>query len=131
MGLIYLDACLLIYLVEAHPVHGPRLATSFGQLPLDGFAISPLVKLECLVGPAKDADLLLQRRYQAIFGRMSTVGLPESVFLDAASIRGRFGLKIPDALHLACARHHGCSELWTNDDRLLRVGHGIARNVLS
>lgn len=130
MGLIYLDTCLLIYLVEAHPVHAPRLTQLFSRSPLKGFAISPLVKLECLVGPSKAADLRLQRRYQEVFGRMTTLGMPESVYLDAAAIRGRFGLKTPDALHLACAHHHGCTGLWTRDDRLLRAARGMARNVL-
>jgi predicted nucleic acid-binding protein len=46
-------------------------------------------------------------------------------------VRARFGLKPPDALHLACAQHHGCDELWTNDERLTRAGHGMVRNVLS
>jgi predicted nucleic acid-binding protein len=46
-------------------------------------------------------------------------------------VRCRFGLKIPDALYLACAQHHRCDALWTNDDRLTRVSNGMARNVLA
>ena len=128
--MIYLDTCLLIYLVEAHPSFGPRLTVQLGDAPLESFAISPLVKLECLVGPSKQADAVLHRRYQALFAQLTTVGLPESVYLDAAALRGRHGLRTPDALHLACAQHHRCSELWTNDDRLLRAGRGLARNLL-
>jgi predicted nucleic acid-binding protein len=39
-------------------------------------------------------------------------------------------LRTPDGLHLACAQHHRCAELWTNDDRLTRASHGLASNVL-
>ena len=42
----------------------------------------------------------------------------------------RFGIKTPDALHLATAIGHGCAALWTADDRLQRAGHGLAVNVL-
>ena len=59
-----------------------------------------------------------------------SLALPEAVFLAAAQLRARFGLRTPDALHLACAQHHGCDALWTNDDRLASAGHGLARNVV-
>jgi uncharacterized protein len=68
--------------------------------------------------------------FDAVFGEFATLDMPEAVYLRAAELRGRFGLKLPDALHLACAQHHGCDELWTNDDRLSRVSLGMARNIL-
>ena len=40
------------------------------------------------------------------------------IFDRAAELRAKYRLKTPDALHLACAIHHGCSEFWTNDGRL-------------
>jgi predicted nucleic acid-binding protein len=40
------------------------------------------------------------------------------------------GLTTPDALHLATALQHGCTELWTNDNRLLAAAGAMARNVL-
>ena len=68
MGLIYVDACLLIYAFEAHPTYGAavraRLARAEGQL-----AISPLVHLECLVGPMKTGNQV-QRRHVTHAGRM-------------------------------------------------------------
>ena len=50
--------------------------------------------------------------------------------MHAAMLRARWGLKTPDAVHLACAQHHGCDALWTNDDRLARASHGMASDVL-
>lgn len=129
MGLIYLDACLLIYLAEAHPDFGPQVRAAMGRAGDSSFAISPLVKMECLVAPFKRADPVLQRSYESLFLRFQILQLSETVFLQAAQFRARFGLKTPDALHLACAQHHGCEALWTNDGRLAEASHGLARNL--
>ena len=98
--------------------------------PKAQFAISPLVQLECLVKPIKSGDLVLQRHYEAVFGQFVQLALTEPVFLAAAQLRAHFGLRTPDALHLACAQVHGCTALWTNDDRLAKAAHGLARNIL-
>jgi len=130
LGLIYLDACLLIYLAERHPRWRDPIARAISLV--DGFrlAISPLVKAECLVGPIKRGDPVLQHTYTELFRRFITLAIPEAVYLQAAELRARFGLRMPDALHLACAQHHRCEALWTNDDRLSRASHGMARNLI-
>jgi predicted nucleic acid-binding protein len=130
VGLIYLDTCLVIYAVEGDPVFGERVRAALAAEPTGQFAISPLIKLECLVKPIRDGDLALQRHYEAVLGQLALLALPETVFLQAAHLRARFGLRTPDALHLACAQHYRCSALWTNDERLAQAGHGLARNVL-
>jgi len=56
--------------------------------------------------------------------------MPEPVYPQAAMLRARFSLKTPDALHLACAQHHRCTPLWTNDNRLAQASHGLAYNIL-
>ncbi len=131
MGLIYLDACLLIYLVERHSRWGEPIARLIGQFGHEHFALSDLVKCECLVGPIKDRNLTLRASYLATFDTITSLGMPESVYLLAAELRAIFGLRTPDALHLACAQYHRCQALWTNDDRLLRASRGLARNVLA
>ncbi len=130
MGLIYVDACLIIYLIESHAQWAGAVTAAMQNAPGQSFAISPLVKLECLVKPIKSADFPLQQRYEAGLRQLVLLEMSEPVFLQAAHLRARFSLKTPDALHLACAQHHGCSALWTNDDRLAQAAHGLARNVL-
>lgn len=130
MGLIYLDACLLIYAIEDHPVWAGAVRSALESEPNARFAVSPLIKMECLVKPLKTGDVAMQRRYESGLNEFVQMPMPEAVFLQAAVLRSRFGLKTPDALHLACAQHHGCTALWTNDDRLAQAGHGLARNVL-
>jgi uncharacterized protein len=130
MGLIYLDACLVIYLIENHPKWGDTIASLLGEFSDARFGVSPLVKCECLVGPLRRGDLVLRQAYLAAFDQFASLAMPESVCLDAADLRAHFGLRTPDALHLACAQHHRCAALWTNDDRLARASHGLTRNVL-
>ena len=130
MGLIYLDACLLIYAIESHPVWFNPVREALASQPESQFAISPLVKMECLVKPIRLGDTTLQWRYEAGLAQFVQVAMTEAVFLQAAQLRPRFNLKTPDALHLACAQHHGCAALWTNDDRLAQAAHGLARNIL-
>ena len=130
MGLIYLDSCLVIYLVENHPRWGERITGAIAQAEAARFSISSLVKCECLVGSMKRGDPVLERAYSELFDQFALLPLPDPVYLHAARLRAHFGLRTPDALHLACAQHHGCEALWTNDDRLAQPSHGLAFNSL-
>ena len=131
MGLIYVDSCLLIYVVENHPAFADRVRALLSTVDPGRLAISDLVRMECLVGPIKHGDLALQRRYEAAFDELAPLSLPQAVFLQAAHLRARFTLKPPDALHLACAQHHHCDGLWTNDTRLNQAAHGLSHNALA
>lgn len=126
--MIYLDPCLLIYLIEGAPRWKSEVerAMAAAAAPL---CISPMVKCECLVRPSRDADLRLRQRYLTLFDQFTSLPLPDAVYLQAAELRGRHGLRTPDALHLACAQHHDCDALWTNDTRLARASHGLSHNL--
>lgn len=130
MGLIYLESCLLIYLAENHPRWGEKVRRAMARDPQARYGISPLVKCECLVGPIKRGDPILQRAYTDLFDLFVPLAMPEPVYIQAAQLRARFGLKTPDALHLSCAQHHRCDALWTNDNRLAQPSHGLARNII-
>jgi len=130
VGLIYIDACLLIYLVERHVRWSRPVAEAMIGAEDARFGISPLVKCECLVGPIKRGDPVLERAYTELFEVFIPLAMPEPVYRQAALLRARFNLRTPDALHLSCAQHHRCAALWTNDERLAQASHGLARNIL-
>jgi uncharacterized protein len=130
VALIYVDACLLIYLAERHARWGGPVAEAMVDAADARLGISPLVKCECLVGPLKRGDPVLERAYK-LFAVFLSLAMPEPVYLQAAQLRARFNLRSPDALHLACAQHHRGAALWTNDDGLAQASHGLARNVLN
>ncbi|RFA10944.1 hypothetical protein B7R54_18305 [Subtercola boreus] len=94
-------------------------------------AISSLVKLECLVGPLRNADLALADHYQRAFERFAIVELSDAQYLRAAELRARHAIGTPEALHLAAAQGAGCRELWTADSRLAALSHGLAVDVLA
>jgi predicted nucleic acid-binding protein len=121
VGLIYVDACLLIYLVERHPRWGEAVSKAMSHAADAQFGISPLVKFECMVGPAKRGDPVLERAYTDVFDLFVPLAMPDSVYPQAAQL---------DALHLATAQHHRCEALWTNDERLDQASHGLARMIL-
>jgi predicted nucleic acid-binding protein len=123
---IYLDSCLLVYAIEDDPVFGAATRQRLAETGVSQLAISPLVRLECLVGPMKTGDRALRLRYEQALGLLLLLDMPAAVYDGAAELRARYGLRTPDALHLACAQHHGCEALWTNDDRLARASHGLA-----
>jgi len=127
--MIYLDSCIVIYLVEKHPVFYPLLEQKFRQNVQTGFAISPLVILECLVGPLKQGDAVLQARFERFFTTVTHLPADKTIFREAAQLRARFGVKTPDALHLSVTNRYGCIQFWTNDDRLIKVSP-LAVNVL-
>ena len=70
------------------------------------------------------AILSLERAYTELFGVFVSLDTPEPVYLQTAQLRAGFTLRAPDALHLACAQHHRCEALWTNDNRLQQGSQG-------
>jgi predicted nucleic acid-binding protein len=56
--------------------------------------------------------------------------MDEKVYIMAAEIRARFGIKTPDALHLATAQTHKCEAFWTNDNRLAVASRELAIDVI-
>jgi uncharacterized protein len=130
LGLTYLDSCVVIYAFEDEGRRGDTVRDLLGADPEREFAISSLVKLECLVAPIRDANAVLESYYEAGLRQFSLLALGDDVFLRAAEIRARFGIRTPDALHLAAAQIHRCDALWTNDGRLATAGRQLAVNVL-
>lgn len=132
MGLrIYLDSCIVIYLVEEHPDYAPRLEEKISQLNDVTFLLSHLTELECLVIPIRNKNKLLLDKFQSFFKNLRVSPLERPHFHRAANLRAKFvGLKTPDALHLATALNLGCNEFWTNDDHLERAAPQFARNIL-
>lgn len=130
MGLIYLDSCICVYAIEsASRFHG-NVIKALASQPEAQFAVSHLVMAECLVGPLKSGNSFVVQDYEALFKRVAILDLNEAVFRQAAHIRSHGNLKMPDALHLACAQFHGCSALWTNDERLAEASGGLAESIV-
>ena len=120
----YLDANILIYLVENHPVWAPRAQARLRHLRAAGdrIASGDASRLECLVGPILLGDPTILADYLAFFRAPDLTMLPmtAAVCERAALIRASFNIKPLDALHLATAVEHGCGLFLTNDASLKR-----------
>ena len=114
--MIYLDSCLVIYVVETDGPAATSVITALSESD-EQVAISPLVMMECLVHPIRVGDTRLRASFETFFASVQLVPLTADVFRAAAVIRAETALRMPDALHLAAARGAGCSALWTNDRR--------------
>lgn len=134
MGLIsprvYLDACIVIYLVEEHPLFGEPSRNAILSSVGRQFCLSPLVEMECLIHPLRNKNQGLIERYEMFFLKCLSLELTPEVYRTGAKLRADHMLKTPDALHLAAALFHDCGEVWTNDDRLTRAGSIITVNIL-
>lgn len=129
MGLIYVDACILIYALEDPGPRGVRARQAI-QGAEATLASSPLALTESLVRPLRDGNLELRDRQLALYRQFLDIDLGFDVYLRAAEIRARYGLRTPDALHLAAAQLAGCDAFWTNDKRLSEASHGLAIDVI-
>jgi uncharacterized protein len=132
MSLIYLDACIIIYIVERHPVYSPHIEALINKLNDSEFCCSPLARMECLVMPLRTKDSQLISFYDDFFAEQRMLSMPTVVFDAAANLRSEYKfLKTPDALHLATAIHYNCDEFWTNDERLNKIAPSLVKKVLT
>ena len=129
---IYLDTCLLIYLVERREPYVQPLRAQLEAAEASGrsFATSELVRMECLVKPTRDFNFPVIAQFEQYFlacEHWLSIARPE--YEMATALRARHRLKAIDALHLAAALTHQCEELWTNDTRLVTAAGDHIRIV--
>lgn len=131
MKLIYLDTCIVIYIVEKHHIFSPQIELLLNSLNQVEYFVSPLTQMESMIMPLRTNNLQLQNLYRMFLGAQTFLFIPTDVYENAAQLRADFpSLKTPDALHLAMATFHNCDEFWTNDNRLDKIGPNLVKNVL-
>lgn len=124
---IYLDSCLLIYLLEGERELSEAVLARMKGAPAEAeFCVSDLTRLECRVGPLRRGDGELLALYERFFASEGVVHIPvdPAAFEVATELRARHGARTPDALHLAAAIVGNCGSFWTNDHRLAPAAEG-------
>jgi predicted nucleic acid-binding protein len=117
-----IDADVLIGALDSNDAHHAqsRQWLTEWRARQDTVAISAINLTEVLVAPAADARTLTIAR-EAIAALGIEVQLPnEAIAIDAARLRGRHPISLPDAYHLATARHTK-STVATYDQKMLRA----------
>ena len=123
---IYLDTNTWIYALEGYSEFRSELTLLFEQMQagtLTGIT-SELTLAELLVKPCQDRDLAQQVRYKkAIANRKNFFVMPvlRDLLIDAADVRAKTQLKLPDAIHAATALRTKCTTLLTNDRQIKKL----------
>lgn len=114
---IYLDASVIIYLVQNTP-NASQVRASLQAQPGSILCSSSLALMECLVKPLQQGNHGLQQQFLMFFQSLQLVPARREVFIRAARIRALTQLRTPDALHLAFASRGKCDILLTGDAQI-------------
>ncbi len=122
-ALILVDSAPIIYTLEARARFAARFAPLF-QRHADGeiaLAVTTVTIAEVLTGPLRAGEEALARRYRAVLEAWQVVGLTCDVAESAARIRGKYNLKLPDAIQVASALSINAAALVTHDRDFTKV----------
>ena len=106
---LFLDACAIIYLIEAKEPFYTKVQKALRLIadknPDTAIAISRLSILECLVNPLRQQENFIIEQYRSFFARqdLQIVELNPDVIEKALWLRVRYNLRTPDALQAASA----------------------------
>jgi predicted nucleic acid-binding protein len=124
--LLFLDTAPVIYYVEKNPRYIAVTDVVFNLIDQNVLPVvtSPITLAECLVYPYRQANRELQQRFtDVLIHGVGTrfVGIDATIGGQAAELRARYNLSLPDALQFACALSAGCDAFLSNDIALKRV----------
>lgn len=123
---LFLDTAPVIYYIERSASYFAIVQPIFQGIQNRTFqaVTSPITLAECLILPTRQGSVTLQQEFTAaIVNGENTFFQP----IDAAAgqtvaeMRGKYNLKLPDALQIATAIVAGCDVFLTNDAALKRV----------
>jgi predicted nucleic acid-binding protein len=124
---VYIDASALIYAIEVpqqYPGLRAKVFTPFalGQLTL---VTSWITFAEVLIRPLQVRDAALESTYRQFFmpsTAFEILRVDQGISDQAASLRAMYGLKLPDAIHIATGLAAGCSHYLTGDAKWTQTG---------
>jgi predicted nucleic acid-binding protein len=123
---LFLDTAPVIYFVERNPQYLPYVRVVFEHIRdrLLTAVTSPVTLAECLVRPYQMGQTELQQEFIDLMTGIEGIefaGIDQTLALEAAHIRARYNLQLPDAFQIAVALAAGCEAFLTNDVIFRRV----------
>ncbi|MCC5627794.1 type II toxin-antitoxin system VapC family toxin [Nostoc sphaeroides CHAB 2801] len=121
---LFLDTAPVIYFVERNPQFVDLVDPIFERLSTDITAVASGITLsECLVGAIRLGLADLEQAFVDVLQQEQVVfvEINAAIAREAARIRVRYNLQLPDALQVAAAIIAGCEAFLTNDAALKRV----------
>ena len=124
---LFLDTAPVIYFVERNLQYLATVREVFNRIR-DGLLIavtSPVTLAECLIYPYRLGQTQLEQDFiDTLVNGNNTLFVPIAdpiIALQAAQIRARYNLQLPDAFQIAVALAAGCEAFLTNDATFRRV----------
>lgn len=125
-AVVAVDSAPIVHYLEDHPRFAPRFVALFeaadeGRISI---AISTITLAEVLSGPLARANELLAARYREAMTahpRWTVHPVDAAIAEDAARLRARYRLRLPDALQIATALRARADRFVTHDRRLKKV----------
>lgn len=123
---LFLDTAPVVYYVEENAQYLARVDVVFERVDTGGLiaVTSPVTLAECLVIPIRKAQFELQQTFTDLIVAGNHVAfsvIDQPVARQAAELRARYNVRLPDSLQLAVALNAGCDAFLTNDRDLKRV----------
>lgn len=116
-ALVLVDSAPIIYTLEAHSKFAAHFAALF-ERHADGeilLAVTTVTLAEVLTGPLKAGEEGLAKRYRAVLEAWEVVDFTADIAESAARLRGKYALKLPDAIQVASALSINADALVTHD----------------
>lgn len=124
---LFLDSAPVIYFVERNAQYFDLARAFFERInagTLIGVA-SPVTLAECLVRPYSLGQIEFQSYVIDLITNSANIQLvpiaSQDLAIQAAQIRARYNLQLPDAFQIAVALAANCEAILTNDVTLRRV----------
>ena len=126
----YLDANTVIYAIEGYAEYFNLPAGLLAPLDNGDFTAvtSEITLVETVVGPRKAGDAATEADYRDFLTPSAHLAIePVSmrVLEKVIDLRSQYGLKIPDAIHLATGLIAGCTVFVTRDASWGKVGVNV------
>lgn len=121
-----IETAPFIYFVEQHPTYVDRMRTIFHQVHRGTPQVitSVITLTEVLVMPIQTNHTQYQQEYREMLlntAHITTLPVSSAIADRAAYLRAQYGVRTPDALHVATAIISECDAFLTNDFALKRV----------
>jgi len=123
---IYFDSAPIIYYTEDRIPFADIIEKVMQYIIQNNIQIvtSVISVSECLTKPIRENDTKLITIYERFFEQtqnMNVIDISFPIARKSADLRAQYGLRTPDALHIATAIIAGCQAFLTNDIALKRI----------
>lgn len=116
-SLLLVDTAPFVYHFQNDALYAPRFAGLFEQAAVGRLriALTTVALAEVLTGPYGHGRDALGKQLEAALGEFDIHPLSVSIAVEAARLRARYRLRLPDAIQLATALEIGAWGLVTHD----------------